>query len=134
KRLLGRRRLQVDDPKQPLRDIAQICKKTSNILKGLDKWDFNYFAAQGGFVSRREAYRDLVGDLRDPKDKQIGLLVRATACGGTVFLDELNTMKDADANLFLRIAEIPHEVELPGLPSPIQLNCLLIFASNSNPT
>lgn len=94
-------------------------------------WDFNYFVVQGGYLSSRNAATELVGDLQHGGN--LGLLVRASACGGTVFFDELNTLAAQDANLFLRIAEEPHEIEIPGVLSPFPLDLLMIFASNKTP-
>lgn len=98
-------------------------------------WDFNYFVVQGGYLSSRGAVSELVGDLREATAiaKHLGLLARASACGGTVFFDEFNTLDPRDGNLFLRFAEEPHEIEVPGLPSPLGLDVLMVFASNKRP-
>jgi len=93
-------------------------------------WDFNYFVVQGGYLSSRNAAAELLGDM---KARHLGLLTKASACGGTIFFDEINTLAPADANLFLRIAEKPHSIEVPGLAFSIGLDVLMIFASNKRP-
>jgi len=95
-------------------------------------WDFNYFVAQGGELSGRGVLEELIGRGSE-QDFIPGALLRAACCGGTVFLDEFNTLTDRDANLLLRPLEDPYQIEIRELPATVHLNVLLVLGSNKRP-
>jgi len=84
-------------------------------------------------LSVNETVPTLIGDMRKSDDPELGLLVRASAVAGTIYFDEINTLGARAADVFLRLAEKPYEIEIPGNSRPIRLNVLMVFASNKRP-
>ena len=116
-----------------LRAISAWAERQNNLLSGQAPWDFNYFVTQGSNLSVNETVPTLIGDMRKSDDPELGLLVRASAVAGTIYFDEINTLGARAADVFLRLAEKPYEIEIPGNSRPIRLNVLMVFASNKRP-
>lgn len=90
---------------------------------------FNYFTLNMATLTNERNF------LKALFDKNVGRCFLAHAVGGTVFLDEFNTLPIKEhANVFLRLLEKPYEMEIPyQTGGPLQdVNMLTIIASNKS--
>jgi len=104
--------------------------KNISIFKEEKRYFFNYIPLNSALINDNNFSQILFGTVKDPL-KQIGILCQAHFWGGTVFLDEFNTIRPVDiAARFLRILEKPYEAYIEGIGTPVKLNIHIVFAGN----
>jgi DNA-binding NtrC family response regulator len=92
---------------------------------------FNYYTFVCNDLTEENFTKIFLGCLTK-ENSSCGLLLKAHLLGGTIFLDEFNTLNPIVANKLLRIFEEPYEINIEGFNEPINLNLMIIFASNMN--
>ncbi len=102
-----------------------------------EKWQknkfFNFFPCHAGLLDLNNIDEILFGN-EERISPHAGYFLKAHFFGGTVFIDEINTLRDRSlANVFLRVMADPYEIVPLGRLEPIRINVLTIFSSNEKP-
>jgi len=92
---------------------------------------FNYYSINAGAIEDRE-FNEMLFGVREKENIKYGHFTRAHRTGGTIFLDEFNTMNKKLAIRLLRVFESPHQIYIKNMPKPIELNVFTVIGGNSN--
>lgn len=130
-----------NDPDIKLKDMFEEKPGHRKPMSLAKKWGqtrlFNYFSLNMATLHSHDNFtHGLFGKYKkEPAESIVGRCLLAHLFGGTVFLDEINTLPEPKwANCFLRLFEKPYEMDIPGRAAGpiVKSNLLMICASNLN--
>ncbi|MGH9893779.1 MAG: hypothetical protein ACREA0_17705, partial [bacterium] len=131
----GRRLLEIEKTVAAGQSASSVDERRADPNGTLDPWQFNFVVVDCARIPGGDLDCALIGDTTGTKPT-LGALLKASMLGGTVFIDEFDSLKDPHgADLFLRLCEGERVVEVPwrGGIKVIPVDALLIFASNLMP-
>jgi len=123
----------ISDDQRLLDEIYPKCPNSANAKAKVDFRDpyFNYYSINAGAIEDRE-FNEMFFGVREKENIKYGRFTIAHLTGGTIFLDEFNTMNKKLAIRLLRVFESPYQIYIKDIPKPIELTVFTVIGGNSS--